>query len=198
MMAGGKKSKVVDKWKTKQWYTVLAPQIFDGKEIAEIISSDENNVKDRIVRISLAEASGQPSQSAIFTSLKFKVVDVKGKNAYTKLMGHELSPSYVMTLSRRNRSIIKIVQDIVTKDDHEVRLKLLAISGSEVSQNTKKNIYNAALEEMKKASSDLSLDQLMQEVIFGRLASKIFNRLKQITAMRRVEVRKSELKEAKA
>lgn len=198
MATPSKKVKVVDKWKSKQWYTVLAPQCFDMKEIAEVISSEEDNLKNRLLSLSLAEITGQPSQSAIFTLLKFKVYEVKGKNAHTKLIGHELSPSYVTTLSRRNRSIIKLVHDIKTKDDVSLRLKLMLISGSEVSQNTKKNLYHAAIEELKKACNDLTFDQIMSEVVFGRLASKIFNRLRQITAMRRVEVRKSEIITAKA
>ncbi len=188
-----KKAKVIDKWKLKQWYTVLAPQIFDGREIAEIISSDEDNMKDRIIRVSLADVTGQPSQSAIFTALKFRVTEVKGKNAHTKLIGHELSASYVLTLSRRNRSLIKVIKDIKTVDEQNVRLKILAISGSELSQNTKKNIHHAIHEEVNKIVGEQNFDQLMQDVVLGRLASKIFNRLKQITAMRRVEIRKSEI-----
>lgn len=191
-----KKAKVVDKWKSKQWYTVLAPQAFDTKEIAEIVSSDEENLKNRVLSLSLAEVTGQPSQSAIFTSLKFRIGEVKGKSAYTRLIGHEISPSYIRTLSRRNRSIINVIYDIRAKDDQTVRVKILAITGSEVSQNTKKNIFHAVMEELRKVGAEHSTDQLMQEIIFGKFASKLFNRLKQITSMRRVEVRKSELKEA--
>lgn len=190
-----KKAKVMDKWKSKQWYTVLAPASFDSKEVAEIISSDENNLKNRVLSLSLGEVTGQHSQSAMFTSLKFRITDVKGKSAYTKMIGHEISPSYLRTLSRRNRSIISVVYDIKTKDDQTLRAKLIAITGSEVSQNTKKNIYNATMEELKKMNGESTFEQLMQEIVFGRFASKIFNRLKQITAMRRVEVKKSELKE---
>lgn len=191
-----KKAKVVDKWKSKQWYTILAPSSFDSKEIGEVVSSDEENLKNRVVSLSLAEVTGQPSQSAIFTSLKFRIGEVKGKSAYTKLIGHEISPAYIKTLSRRNRSIISVVYDIKAKDDQVLRIKMLAISGSEVSQNTKKNIYHAIMEEVKKVGAESTSDQLMQEIIFGKFASKLFNRLKQITSMRRVEVRKSEIKEA--
>lgn len=190
-----KKAKIVDKWKSKQWYTVLAPQSFDSKEIAEIVSSDEENVKNRVLPLTLAEVTGQPSQAAIFTTLRFRIGEVKGRSAHTRLIGHEISPAYIRTLSRRNRSIINAVHDIKTKDDQTVRVKILAITGSEVSQNTKKNLFHAVMEELKKVGAEHSTDQLMQEIIFGKFASRLFNRLKQITMMRRVEVRKSELKE---
>ncbi|MDD5337435.1 MAG: hypothetical protein PHS02_03035 [Candidatus ainarchaeum sp.] len=193
-----KKTKVIDKWKTKQWYNVLAPHLFDNKEIAEIVSSDEGNLKNRIVSISLAEVTGQPSQISIFTSLKFRIIEVKGKSAYTRMIGHEISPSYIRTLSRRNRSLITFVKDVKTKDDQTLRIKILAITGNAVSQNTKKSLHHAIDGEVKKMAEEFSLDQLMQEIVFGRFASRVFNRLKQITAMRRVETRKTELKEALA
>ncbi len=190
-----KKAKVVNKWKSKQWYTVLAPQAFDMKEIDEIISNDENNLKNRILSRTLAEITGQPSQSSILTSLKFRIIEVKGRNAYTIFIGHEIAPSYIRALSKRNRSIINSIYDIKTKDDKVLRIKIIAITGSKVSQNTKKNIYNAIIEEFKKVGMEYMFDQFIQEVVFGKFANKIFNRLKQITIMRRVEVRKSELKE---
>jgi small subunit ribosomal protein S3Ae len=193
--AKAKKSKVVDKWKSKQWYTVLAPTFMNSKEISEIVSSDEENLKNRIISISVAEATGQMSQSAVFTALKFRISEVKGRIAYTKLIGHEVAPSFMRTLSRRNRSLINFVKDVKTKDDTQVRLKLLAITGNEVSGNTKKNLYNAMLETVKKACEDLTYDQLMDEVVSGRFATRVFGRLKQITSMRRVDVRKSQMKE---
>lgn len=191
-----KKTKVLDKWKTKQWYSVLAPSLFGNKEIAEIVSSDENNIKNRIISVTIKEIGEQLSHGAMFTSLKFRIDTVKAKNAYTKFIGHEIAPSYLRMLSRRNHSLINIVYDAKTKDEQKIRLKIIAITGSKVSQNTKKNIYEAIMEEMKKIGQEFTLDQLIQEILFGKLTKRIFNRLKQITFIKRVEVRKSELKES--
>ncbi|MEW6528985.1 MAG: hypothetical protein AB1391_03795 [Candidatus Micrarchaeota archaeon] len=195
MAAPIKKTKVVEKWKNKQWYKVFAPKIFDLREIDEIISNDEANLINRILSCTLAEITKQHSQSSIFTSLKFRIVEVKDKNAYTKFIGHEIASSYIKSLSKRNRSMINVVHNLKTKDDCILKVKVIAITENKVSQNTKKNIYNAIVEEFKKVSTDYVFDQFIQEVIFGKFASKIFNRLKQITPMRRVEVRKSELNE---
>ena len=40
-----------------------------------------------------------------------------------------------------------------------------------------------------------NLDEAMQEILYGRFVSKLFNALKKITRMRRIEIRKSEVKE---
>lgn len=192
-MAGKKKTKLVDKWKMKKWYSVTAPALFEGRELCEIISSDEKNVINRIVKRSLMELGiGMSSQLSMFTHLKFRVSDVKGTIASTNLIGHEISPSYLKTFARRGRSLIHEVVDVKTKDNAEVRIKLIAVSDAKVSENTRRNLRKAIFDETKKIAENMKFDELMQELVYGRFSSKLFNRLKQITKMKRVEVRKSE------
>jgi len=195
-MAGKKKTKVVDKWKSKKWYTVLAPSLFESREIGELVSSEEKNIKDRVVIRSLMELGLNPtSQMAMFTNMRFRITDVKGNTANTKIIGHEISPSYIKTFARRGKSLIHDAVDVKTKDGEEVRIKVIAVTGAKVSENTRKNLRHALLEEIKKNGEEQNFDDLMQDLVYGRFSSKLFNRLKQITKMRRIEVRKSERRE---
>ncbi|MEM3422231.1 MAG: hypothetical protein QXF35_00050 [Candidatus Bilamarchaeaceae archaeon] len=189
-----KKKKVVDKWKTKRWYTILAPAAFEFKPIGEVVSSDESNLINRVVRVSLFELglSNPSSQIAMFTNLSFRITSVSDSNVNTKLIGHEIAPSFIKTFARRGKSLIHQVVDIKTKDNESVRLKLIAVTQSKVSENTRRNIRNALVDDVKKAASDKTFDELMQDVVYGRFSARLFNRLKQITEMKRVEVRKSE------
>lgn len=195
-MAGKKKTKVVDKWKSKKWYTVKAPALFDNKDLCEIITSDEKNLENRIIKRSLMDLGvGSNSQLAMFTNLKFRIKDVKGTVAETVLIGHEVSPAYMKTFARRGKSLIHEVIDVKPKDGGDVRVKIIAVSDARVSENTRRNIRSAIVEETKKHAGELKADELMQELIYGKFSSKIFGRLKQMTKMKRVEVRKSEVKE---
>jgi len=195
-MAGKKGTKVVDKWKSKKWYIALAPTSLESKELGEVVSSEEDNLKDRIIKRSLMELGmNQNSQMAMFTNMLFRVTEVKGNNAHTKLIGHEIAPSYIKTFARRDKSLIHEVVDIQTKDSENVRLKVIAVTGARVSENTRRNIRKALVEEVKKNGEALTFDELFQDLLYGRFSSKLFTRLKQITQMRRVEVRKSERQE---
>ena len=161
-----------------------------------MVSSEEDNLKDRIIKRSLMELGmNQNSQMAMFTNMLFRVTEVKGNNAHTKLIGHEIAPSYIKTFARRDKSLIHEVVDVKTKDSENVRLKVIAVTGARVSENTRRNIRKALVEEIKKNSEALTFDELFQELLYGRFSSKLFTRLKQITQMRRVEVRKSERQE---
>ena len=196
-LAGKKKTKVVDKWKSKKWYSVHAPPIFESREICEIVSSDDKNIVNRVIKRSIADMGLNVGshQLSMFTHLNFRISDIKGMTANTALIGHEVSSTYIKTFARRGKSLIHEVIDIKTRDGVDVRIKIIAVTGAKVSENTRRNIRSAIVEETKKVASEMKFDDLMQDLIYGRFSSKIFNRLKQITKMRRVEVRKSEKKE---
>lgn len=156
------------------------------------MASDDARLVNRIVRASLLELGlGGASQMAMFTTLKFRIKEVNGNDAHTSLLGHEISTSFIRSFARRGKSLIHQVVDEKTKDNEDLRLKIIAVTGARVSQNTKRNLRSALVEECRKSVVDKNFDEVMQDVIYGRLSSKIFSRLKQITRMKRVEVRKS-------
>lgn len=190
-----KKTKVVDKWKLKKWYAVLAPSIFDNREICEIVANDDASLLNRIVKTSLTSFVSSASQSAMFSTLFFRIVEVKGGQAFTKLIGHEIAPSYIKTFARRGKNFIHMVVDTKTKDGEDVRLKVVGVTGGRISWNTARAIRLAIVDEVKKDTPALTYDELIQDVIYGKLVSRLFNRLKQIATMRRVEIRKTERKE---
>jgi len=194
LMAGKKGTKVIDKWKTKKWFNVLAPASFEHKVIGEVISSDEKNLINRIVKTSLFElgVGGASSQIAMFTNLFFRINEVNGSNANTKIIGHEITPSLIKTFARRGKTLIHEVAKIKTKDGETVKIKAIVVTASKVSENTRRNIRNGLMDEIKKISEDKTFDELMQDIIYGRFSAKLFNRLKQITKIKRVEVRKTE------
>ncbi|MCX8175548.1 MAG: 30S ribosomal protein S3ae [Candidatus Micrarchaeota archaeon] len=195
MAEQGKKAKVMDKWKTKSWYSVLAPEMFESKEIGQIVSSDEANLKNRVVKVGLGEMTGSFSQATAYTNLYFRVREVKGKTAHTIFIGHELVPGYVRTLVRRRRSVIHQIDDVVTKDGVGLRIKSLCISGLKVSESVRRDVRKALSENVKAIAKQTDFPLFVQEIVYGKLSAKLFNAVKQIGPIKRVEIRKSELKE---
>ncbi len=148
----GKKAKIIDKWKSKKWYSVKAPTVFESKELCESVAGDEKLLQNRIIRKNLMTMGiGGNSQIAMFTTLLFRIKEVKGNEASTILIGHDISPSFIKTFARRGRSLIHQVADEKTKDGETVRLKLIAVTGASVSKNTRRNLRNALVEETKKS-----------------------------------------------
>jgi small subunit ribosomal protein S3Ae len=190
-----KKGKLLDKWKMKSWYTLVAPEIFEAKELGQVVSSDEANLKNRIIRIGLGDMLGSFSQGTAYTVLYFRVSGVTGKAAHTKFIGHELAPGYIRTLARRRRSIMSQVDDAVTKDGVSVRIKTLCISGLKVSEAVRADVRRTISEAVKTIAKNTEFPLLVQEMVFGKLSSKVFAAVKKIGPLKRVEIRKSEVLE---
>jgi len=188
------KEKIVDVWKSKTWYTVLAPQIFDSKEITQVPATEDSKLLNRVVEVSLSDLTGDVSHS--YVSLRFRINDVKGKTAYTKFIGHEISPSYLKTLVRRRRDVVGEVVDVETKDGVKMRLKLQIFTAKRVSSSVRTNLRKNSKQETISKAKELDSQQLIQEVVFGKFSAHLFNRLKKICPIKRIEVRKTEIAES--
>ena len=191
----GKRAKVVDKWKTKKWFKVEAPGLFESAELCELVSGDEKNLGNRIVRVNLGQLTSSRSQIAAFTNVNFRINEVGSTIAKAKLIGHQILPSFLKTFARRGKALGHYVVDVKTKDGENIRLKAVAVATGRISATTRKNLGKAIVEEIKKTSEPLTYDELMREILWERFTPKIFGKIKKITSMRRFEIRKSELKE---
>ena len=187
------KARVVDKWKTKSWYSIIAPDMFENKEVGQVPADDDTKLKDRIIRVSLGDMTGDMSQA--YTMLMFRVSEVKGKSAFTKLIGHELSPSYLRSLVRRRRDVIHDVVDVETKDGVKIRVKSSLYTARKASSPAKTAVRNAARVEVTARAKEMDFQTFEQEIIFGKFSSRIYKAVKRILPIKRVEVRKTEVKE---
>jgi len=185
------KEKIVDTWKSKNWYTVLAPPMFESKEIGQIPATEDSHLINRVVKTSLADLTGDMSQS--YVNLQLRIHEVKGKTAYTKLIGHEISAGYLRTLIRRRRNVVYEVVDAKTKDGVEIRIKLSIFTARRISSPLKTALRNSAKQEVALRVKEMDFQQIAQEMIFGKFSATIFNRLKKLCPVKRIEVRKTEV-----
>jgi len=134
-------------------------------------------------------------QSTAYTAVYFRVKEIKGKTAHTIFIGHELVPGYLRTLARRRRSIINQVEDVVTRDGVHLRIKAISISGLKISESTRVDVRKAVSNALKAIAKETDAATLTQEMVFGKLSAKLYGHIKKLGPMKRVEIRKSEIKE---
>src|SRR5579863_1270182 len=109
--AGGKKTTlartVKDKWRSKHWFKVRAPGLFQHAEIGETMASDPEQVTGRTLETTLQDLSGGADVGKAHIKLRFQIERVGGDGvAETRFIGHELTSDYVRRLARRKRSKI--------------------------------------------------------------------------------------------
>jgi small subunit ribosomal protein S3Ae len=186
--------KVKDKWKAKEWYKMYAPRMFNQVELGETPSSDPATLMGRITEVTVHELTGDFSKMHI--KMRFTVNDIRGLEAHTSFIGHELTSDYVRRLTRRKRTKTDHVVDVRTKDGFKVRIKPMSITEQRIqaAQETAiRNIMTATLNDM---AANMTISELVKAIITGDLSKELGNAAKIIIPIKRIEVRKSQVLEA--
>jgi len=177
--------------KAKQWFKVVSPEMFGRVPVGETVANDPERVVGRVIETTLGDLTNNFSKQN--TKLKFKVDRVAGDSAYTKFMGHEMTSDYVRSLVKRRTSRIDAIVDVTTTDGYQVRVKPSCFTVKRARANQVKSIRDISKKVVLEKSNGLDLNQLVQEVVLGKLSLDIYKEAKIVYPLRRVEVRKMEI-----
>lgn len=186
--------KVKDKWKAKEWYKVYAPDMFSKMQLGETPSDSPDGVVGRITEATVQDLTGDFSKMHI--KIKFKVHDVRGLDAYTMFVGHDLTSDYVRRLTRRKRTKTDAVVDVTTKDAWQIRVKPMAVSEQRIQASQETAVRNIMQEEVKKAAAEATIGEFVRMLIMGELSKRISDASKIIVPIKRIEIRRSEVTRA--
>jgi small subunit ribosomal protein S3Ae len=184
--------KVKDKWKAKQWVTVLASPSFGNAPIGRVPLSDVEKPGGRVVETTLYDILKQDPQHYSF-KLYFQIDRVEGDTAYTVLKGHEYSREYLRSLMRRGSSMSDFIKDYTTKDGYVVRVYCIALSQGRMNSSKKHGIRAVMDRTIAERAASLTYDQFVQETVLQKVASDVYNEAKKVTRLRHVGVRKTKL-----
>ncbi|MDN5358826.1 MAG: small subunit ribosomal protein S3Ae [Candidatus Diapherotrites archaeon] len=183
-----KRVRAVDPWKLKRWYKIVAPRIWDEREVGETAASDEKLLYGRTVEIPASMLTGSIGHAQYL--VRFQIRQVVGSEARTEFVGYELDRAFIKRLTRRHSSKVEHVFDVTTRDGHVLHVKAITWTAVKIS-NPKKTAIRKIMQEMiEDRASKLGKDELMKEFIIGDLTQKIAAETNKIAPTRRVEVAK--------
>lgn len=183
--------KRVKTWREKKWYEVLAPEMFGSTRIGETPASDPSHLTGRVFETTLGDLIDDFSKSHI--KLYFQVREVDGSQAKTEFVGHEMARDYVRSQVRRRSRKAEEITTVVTKDGHTVRVSSMAITFRRAQSTKVKEIRKAIRRVVEEKAKERDLNQFVQEMVLGKLASDIYKEAKRFHPIRKVEVYKSKL-----
>lgn len=182
---------IKDKWKLKKWYTILAPKVFGEVPLGSTPAYDVSSTIGRKVETTLYDLTGDFSQ--VYVHLYFKIIGSDGDRLITRFAGHELSRDYLRSLIRRKSSKINSIVDVTTRDGYVLRVKGLVLTTYKCHQSQKTAIRKIINELVTKKASELTFDEFVQEIVFGKVANEIFEAAKKIYPLRKAEVEKTKV-----
>lgn len=184
--------KVKDRWRAKNWYRVMAPDMFEAVQIGETPADDPNKVIGRMMDVTLQQLTGDFSKMHI--KLNFRIDSIKGSDAFSNFIGHNLTSDYIRRLTRRKRSKTDGVFDVLTKDGFTLRIKPMAVTEKRIQTSQQHAIRIIMKNVIEKQAKDKLVSELIREMLSGEISSLIFKQCKPIYPIKRVEIRRSEIR----
>jgi small subunit ribosomal protein S3Ae len=186
-----KPGRVKDKWRSKKWYSVVAPGYFGSVEIGSIPTDETENIVGRTVESTLYDITEDFAHQ--YLKMYFQVVGVDGRRALTIFKGHEYSRDYLRSLVRRRTTRIDRIITVTTKDGYTMRISACAFTLTRIRTSQEKVIRAIMQRIIEVKTASLTFDQVVQEIVLGKIASDIYNEAKKISPLRHVGIRKTSL-----
>jgi len=182
---------VRDKWRGKAWYMVVAPPFFGNVELGTVPAEEQERLIGRVVEATLYDITGDFSHQ--YLKMFFQVHEIDGKTAHTLFKGHEYSRDYLRSLVRRRTTKVDGLFNLTTKEGYKLRVSVSALTLSRIKTSQEKIIRNIMEKIINEKAAALTLDQFVQEMVLGKIASDIYNIAKRVAPLRHVGIRKSKL-----
>jgi small subunit ribosomal protein S3Ae len=191
-----KSKRVRDKWRGKAWYMVVAPPFFGNVELGALPAEEPEQLIGRVVEATLYDITSDFSHQ--YLKMFFQINEIEGKTARTLFKGHEYSRDYLRSLVRRRTTKVDGLFNLTTKEGYKLRVAVSALTLSRIRTSQEKLIRNMMEKTVNEKAAALTLDQFVQEMVLGKIASDVYNKAKKVAPLRHVGIRKSKLIEQPA
>ena len=182
---------VKDKWRRKDWYDIILPRYFGETKVGETPAEEDALLNGRVFETTLAQITGDFSQEYI--KMYFQITGVEDHKATTIFKGHEYLRDYLRSLVRRRSTKVDGIYRITTTDGYKVKVIVTALTQVRIKSSQEHEIRTIMTAIVNEKAKTLTFDQIAHEMVLGKLASDVYNQAKNVTALRHVGVRKSEL-----
>ena len=181
----------VKKAKGKEWFTIIAPKIFNSMELGKTMSGNPESLIGRKIDVSLIDLTNDFNK--YYMKFIFKIKSIQEDKAITEFCGSDCMRDYISRMILRRIKRVDTVQDLNTKDGITIRVKGLAIIRGSIKSSIRKTIRNKIKELVKAEVEDSTLDEFIEKIISDDTKNKILKETRKIYPVRNFEIRKTEL-----
>jgi len=185
---------VKDKWRSKRWYKIQAPGLFQHVELGETVATEPEQVVGRTVEATLPELSGSGDAAKAHVKLRFRVERISGDGvAEARFIGHDLTSDYVRRLARRKRSKIDLSLTVTTKDGVQVILKPVAVGEQRLQTRLRAELRHKMVQILIEEAQLRTSPEFVREMIQGDLSKVLAHGVKTLYPLKKIEIRRSEV-----
>jgi len=195
MVKKAKDTKSLLKWKKKRWYKIVAPKIFREVVLGESFVMDVNSLIGKTVKANLMNITGNARKQNI--NVKFEVTEIQNDKALTKVISYEMLASAVKRLVRRSRDKVEVTPVFESSDKIKFRIKPIVITRDNCSNSIHTQMRKLVIFELSEYCKKITFEQVVFDVLSGKLQSGFKNKLKKIYPIRMFDVRAITIEKSK-
>ncbi len=185
---------VKDKWRSKHWYKVRAPGLFQHVELGETVATEPEQVIGRTLETTLPELSGAADAGKAHVKLRFRVERISGDGvAEARFIGHDLTSDYVRRLARRKRSKIDTALTVTTKDGVQIILKPVAVGEQRLQTRLRAELRHKIVSILTEEAQLRTSPEFVREMLAGDLSKVLAHGVKTLYPLKKIEIRRSEV-----
>lgn len=185
---------VKDKWRSKHWFKVRAPGLFQHVELGETVATEPEQVIGRTLETTLPELSGGADSGKAHVKLRFRIERIGGDGvAEARFIGHDLTSDYVRRLARRKRSKIDLALTVTTKDGVQIILKPVAVGEQRLQTRLRAELRHKMISILTDEAALRTSPEFVREMLQGELSKVLAHGLKTLYPLKKIEIRRSEV-----
>ena len=185
---------VKDKWRSKLWFKVRAPALFQHAELGETMATEPEQVIGRTIEITYQELSGGADVGKAHIKLRFAIDHIGGNGiAEARFIGHDLTTDYVRRLARRKRSKIDAALAVRTKDGVEIVVKPVAVGEQRLQSHLRTELRHRIDSLLLEEAARKTAAEFVRELLQGDLAKLLAHGLRTLYPLKKIEIRSSEV-----
>lgn len=181
----------VRKAKGKEWFTIVAPKIFEEKEMGKTLASEPENLLNKTLSLSAIDLINDLSK--YYLKFKFRITKLDGNRAITEFDGSECMQDYISRMVLRRVRRIDVVQDLKTKDGTKIRVKVLTTISKKATSSVEKTVREFISKLVRVEVENSTLHEFLKRMISNELKTKVLKEARKIYPVRNFEIRKTEI-----
>src|SRR3989344_3631599 len=175
------------KWKKKNWYRLIAPVMFQSKEVGETFAEDSSKLMGRTIDSNLFQLTGNIKKQSIGVTLQ--VNEVKNDQGHTYIKDFHLQPSNIRKMSRKEMSKIEDSFVCLTSDKRQIRIKPILTTRSKANAKALKSLRKVARNIIIKRVNSLSYEKLMEDLVNLNIQKLMKDPLEKIFPLKQCQIK---------
>jgi len=174
----------------KRWFTVLSPELFGSREMADLPAFNVEDIKGRVVEVTGQMLTGSPKDAN--KKYQLKITEMKGEKAVTVPVYYAITDSHIQRTARRYKERFIDVLTLVTKDNQKVLIKMQFFHTKRLHHSVRASLLKESGQMIKDMFKEIETAKLFDPLTVDKIGNDLRKALAKIYPIEKIMVARLE------